>query len=59
MQKIRYELASTGKCPVCKKRIQATEKDGIVLKAKSIKLYSDGARIEARCQCKSIISVKN
>ena len=59
MQQIRYELSKYGKCPVCKKRIQSIEQDGIVLKAKSVKLYNDGVRIEARCICKNIISVKN
>ena len=51
----KYKVTESGKCPVCKSKIQVFEDDGVVF-PNSTKYLKDGMTIEAKCPtCKRIL----
>lgn len=54
----RRKLTEGGYCKNCHGKILKKIHGGVVLIVKSVKFYTDGDKIEARCVCGNIVSVK-
>jgi len=51
----QYEITQSGKCPICKTKIQVFEDDGIIFRVKT-KYFYNGVRIGAECpNCRRVL----